>query len=195
MTAAEDIVRALPLWRGTPTLGVLKGGVSNAAFTVTDSTGRYVARAGADYPFHQVSRLREAEAHRAAHAAGLSPEMIYARDGVMVVRHLDAKTYGEADVQKNWQACLALVQRCHRDMGRHIRGQGAIFWVFQILRDYAETLKAATHRSLPQLEGWMAITDELEAAQVPLPTMTSPCTMNPSGASVSRISRMPRRSR
>jgi thiamine kinase-like enzyme len=143
--------------------------VSNAAFVIDDHSGRFVARIGADYPFHQVSRSREAEAHRAAHAAGLSPELVYARDGAMVVRHLAARTYGEADVRNDWERCLDLIRRCHADLGRHIRGQGAIFWVFQILRDYAETLRNANHRATPQLPGWMAIVDDLESAQVPLP--------------------------
>jgi thiamine kinase-like enzyme len=147
----------------------LKGGVSNAAFVVDDLQGRFVARVGEDYPFHQVSRGREAEAHRAAFEVGLSPEIVDVRDGVMVVRHITAKTYAEADVRADWQRCLELVDRCHRDMGRRIRGQGAIFWVFQILRDYAETLRKANHRETPNLTGWMKVTDELEAAQVALP--------------------------
>ena len=52
---------------------------------------------------------------------------------------------------------------------RRITGQGAIFWVFQILRDYAHTLKAGKHRHVPDLPRLMAILDDLEAAQVPLP--------------------------
>ena len=47
ITAAER-VKALPLWRGDPTLTPLKGGVSNASFKVTDSAGSYVARVGGD---------------------------------------------------------------------------------------------------------------------------------------------------
>jgi len=169
MADVEAAVRALPLWQGIRTLTPLKGGVSNAAFVVDDASGRFVARVGTDYPFHQVSRGREAQAHRAAFEAGLSPELIFARDGVMVVRYITAQTYGEPEVRANWERCLDLVMRTHRDVGHRIRGQGAIFWVFQILRDYAETLRTANHRSVPQLAGWMKITDELEKAQVPLP--------------------------
>lgn len=165
----ETAVRALSLWSGIRSMTPLKGGVSNAAFVVDDASGRFVARVGNDYPFHQVSRAREAQAHRAAFEAGLSPELVFARDGVMVVRFIEAKTFSEPDVRANWQGCLDLVMRTHRDVGHRIRGQGAIFWVFQILRDYAETLRIANHRSTPHLAKWMAITDTLEAAQVPLP--------------------------
>ena len=167
--SAEDRVRALPLWRGLRSIVPLKGGVSNASFTVEDSTGKYVARVGEDYSCHQVSREREGIAARAAFGAGLSPEVIYAEGGIMVVRHLEARTYGEADVRANAGQCVELVQRCHRDMGKRISGQGAIFWVFQILRDYAHTLKAGKHRHVRDIPRWLEIAGTLEAAQVSLP--------------------------
>ena len=151
MTPAEQRVRALPIWQGLKDLVPLKGGVSNASFTVTDATGRYVARVGEDYPFHQVSRDRETIASRAAFEAGLSPEVVHTAPGIMVVRYLEARTYAEADVRANAAACVEIVKRCHREMGRRITGQGAIFWVFQILRDYAHTLKAGKHRHVPDL--------------------------------------------
>lgn len=166
---AEARVRALPLWRGELTVTPLKGGVSNASFRVSDSTGSYVARVGGDYPFHQVSREREAIASRAAFEAGISPEPVHAGDGLMVLRYIEARTYTEADVRANAAACIELLRRCHREMGKRISGQGAIFWVFQILRDYAHTLKEGRHRHVPDIPRWMAIVDELEAAQLPLP--------------------------
>ena len=169
MTEAEARVRALPLWQKPVSLEPLKGGVSNASFRVTDSQGRYVARVGGDYPFHQVSREREAVASRAAFEAGLSPEVVYSGGGIMVLRHIDARTYAEADVRANAGRCVDILKRCHSDMGKRISGQGAIFWVFQILRDYAYTLKTGQHRHVPDIPRWMGIVDGLEAAQVPLP--------------------------
>ncbi|MBI2718356.1 MAG: phosphotransferase family protein [Rhizobiales bacterium] len=166
---AESRVRGLACWRGLASVVPLKGGVSNASFTVTDATGKYVARVGEDYPFHQVSREREAVASRAAFEAGLSPEVVHVEPGIMVVRHLEARTYREADVRENSMGCVEIVRRCHRDLGQRIAGQGAIFWVFQILRDYGFTLKAGKHRHVPDLPRWMAIVNRLEAAQVPLP--------------------------
>ena len=46
---------------------------------------------------------------------------------------------------------------------------GAIFWVFQIIRDYCSTLQAKGHRLAGETPRWLKITDALEAAQVPLP--------------------------
>ena len=159
-TNPQSRIQALPVWNGNLTIVPLKGGVSNASFTVTDATGKYVARVGEDYPFHQVSRESEAIAARAAFAAGLSPEVVHTEPGIMVLRHLAARTYAEADVRANLERCIDIVKRCHDGMGRRIIGQGAIFWVFQILRDYAHAL------AMPQ---WLKIIDQLEAAQMPLP--------------------------
>ncbi len=169
MADAELRVRGLSVWKGDLKIEPLKGGVSNASFTVTDSVGTYVARVGEDYPFHQVSRTREAIASRAAFEAGLSPEVLLIEEGLMVVRHIHARTYTEPDVRANWQACVEIVARCHRDMGKRVGGQGAIFWVFQILRDYAATLKNAGHSRRSEISRWMTIVDGLEADQVPLP--------------------------
>ncbi len=169
MMTAEDRVRRLPTWKGKPELTPLKGGVSNASFTVADAAGKYVARVGEDYPCHHVSREREGIASRAAFAAGLSPEVVYTEPGIMVLRFLAARTYGEADVRANTERCVEIVRRCHLDMGRRMTGPSSIFWAFHVLRDYAQTLKAGQHRHVADIPRWMEIVDRLEAAQVPLP--------------------------
>ncbi len=169
MTGQELRVRGLAVWKNLKSVQPLKGGVSNASFTVEDAVGRFVVRVGEDYPFHQVCRTREAVASRAAFEAGLSPEVVHTEKGLMVVRHIDATTYQEADVRTNHEACVAIILRCHRDMGKRVGGQGAIFWVFQILRDYAATLNSAKHNRFAEIPRWMRIVDGLEGAQVPLP--------------------------
>jgi thiamine kinase-like enzyme len=167
--SAEDRVRKLPCWKGGIDIVPLKGGVSNASFTVCDSSGQYVARVGHDYPFHHVCREAEVIASKAAFVAGLSPEVVYTEPGIMVVRFIEARTYGEADVRANADACVDIVKRCHREMGKRITGRANIFWVFHVLRDYAHTITAGKHRHVPDIPRWMAEVERLEAAQVPLP--------------------------
>ena len=60
MSASEDRIRALPLWRGPIEIAPLKGGLSNESWLVSDQVGRHVVRFGKDYPFHHVLREREA---------------------------------------------------------------------------------------------------------------------------------------
>jgi thiamine kinase-like enzyme len=162
-------VQGLPIWRGAATIVPLSGGLSNASFKVSDAAGHYVARVGHDFPFHQVSRAREAISSKAAFDAGLSPEVLHVENGLMVVRYIEARTFTEADVRQNWLGCVDIVAKCHRDMGALVRGQGAIFWVFQILRDYAATLKESGHGRSTEIPRWMGVVDKMEAVQVPLP--------------------------
>ncbi|MDE2445161.1 MAG: phosphotransferase [Alphaproteobacteria bacterium] len=165
----ERRIRGLNLWQGEITLTPLKGGVSNASFTVEHKSEKFVVRLGEDYPFHQVSRAREAIASKAAFKSGLAPEVVHIEQGLMVLRHIEASTFSEADVRLNAERCLDMIIRCHRDMAGLITGQGAIFWVFQILRDYGQTLQAKNHARAHEVPRWMAITNSLEKQQVPLP--------------------------
>lgn len=168
---AEQRVRELSCWRGPVTLEHLKGGLSNASYIISDSRGKFVARVGEDFPCHHVFRDRELRASLAAFEAGLSPEVIHAEPGLMVVRFIEARTYAEADVRKNLERCVEIVRKCHRDMKRLVTGPASIFWVFHVLRDYGHTLRAGFHRRKGDVPGWLAAVDTLEDAQIPLPVV------------------------
>jgi thiamine kinase-like enzyme len=166
---AESRVRALSFWKGPMEIVPLKGGVSNASFTVTDKAGKYVARVGGDYPFHHVFREAEVIASQAAFAAGLSPEVVFTEPGIMVVRFMEARTYTEADVRNNAGRCINIIKRCHRDMGARVSGRANIFWVFHVLRDYFRTISLANHVQIPNIPRWAVEVERLEKAQMPLP--------------------------
>jgi thiamine kinase-like enzyme len=165
----EEIIRSLPCWRGPPAIEPLRGGLSNANFKVTDGEGAYVVRVGRDFPFHHVSRRREAAATLAAEAAALAPRVVHVGDGVLVCGFIEGRTLEAADLRENLEAVVALIRRCHGEMRARIRGEATMFWVFHVIRDYADALRAGGHAIAPELPALMAITTELEAMQVPLP--------------------------
>jgi thiamine kinase-like enzyme len=167
----EDRIRALPCWNGSIEIAILKGGISNESYVVRDAVGRHVVRFGHDYPFHHVSREREIMTARAAHAAGFAPEVRYAEPGVMVSAFLDAKTFAGADVVRERRRVAELLRRFHDSMPKHVSGAGFIFWVFHVIRDYARTLEAGESRLMPELPRYLALAEELEAAQAPLPVI------------------------
>jgi thiamine kinase-like enzyme len=169
--SAEQRVRDLAVWNGPVILEPLKGGLSNASFIVTDAKGKYVARVGEDFPCHHVFRDREVRASRAAFAAGLSPEVVHAEPGLMVVRFIAAHTFAEEDVRDNLERCAEILKTCHRDMKRSVTGPASIFWVFHVLRDYGQTLKDGGHRRVGDVPRWLAAVDALEDAQIPLPVV------------------------
>lgn len=169
MTTSEDRIRALPIWKGRVTIEPLRGGLSNESWVVSDKAGRHVVRLGRDYPFHHVFREREAMTARAAHAAGLAPEVRYSEPGVLVTAFLGARTYGAEDVRANIERIAQLVRRFHDEMPKHVSGVGFMFWPFHVIRDYARTLEAGGSRMVGALPSYLALANELEAAQTALP--------------------------
>lgn len=168
MTELESRIATLPLWQGTPKVEPLVGGLSNASYVVTDSAGKFVVRSGNDYAFHHVSRERELMTARAAHAAGFAPEIVYAEAGLMVSRFIDGRVFSEADVQANIGRIAEFIRRFHEQMPASVTGAGFMFWVFHVIRDYANTLKASRNALAKRMPELLAISSELEAAQMPL---------------------------
>jgi thiamine kinase-like enzyme len=165
----EIRIRNLLCWDGTPKISILRGGLSNANYLVEDGAGRHVVRFGVDYPFHHVSRERELMTARAAHAAGFSPEVRYAEEGVTVTAYVAAKTYDASDVRANAARIGKLLRRFHDDMPRHITGAGFMFWVFHVIRDYAASLRASKSKHAESLTRFLREAEALEKVQIPLP--------------------------
>lgn len=168
-TAREAQIRALPIWQGRIGIEPLLGGISNESWLVTDAAGGHVVRFGEDYPFHHVLRARELMTARAAEAASFAPAVEYAEPGIMVTCHLNAKTYGEADMRANIERLALILREFHQKMPHHVSGPGYMFWPFHVVRDYARTLREGGSRMTGQLPSYLALADELEAAQIPLP--------------------------
>ncbi len=168
-TGIGERIDSIPFWTSSVTWEPLKGGLSNESFTVSHGGDKFVVRFGKDFPFHHVSRDREIMATRAAYEAGFAPELVFAEPGIMISRFIDAKTYGEEDVQANIERIAETVARFHNTMPRYVTGAGFIFWVFHVIRDYARTLEEGGSRMREHLSGYLEVAGELEAAQEPLP--------------------------
>jgi thiamine kinase-like enzyme len=168
MPDIEGRIAALPIWSGPVALAPLSGGISNLSFTATDTSGKYVVRVTRDFPFHHVFRDREVMAARAAHAAGLAPEVVHAEPGLMVSRFIEGRVLTVADVQASIPRIARFVGRVHRELLPRLSGTPFMFWVFHVNRDYVRQLREAGHAEAP-LTQWTAVNTELEAAQMPLP--------------------------
>jgi thiamine kinase-like enzyme len=170
MNNARARAIALPCWRGPVEPIALDGGITNVNFVVEDRGRKYVARIGDDIPVHQVMRFNELAASRAAHAAGISPAVIYAEPGATVLEFVEGRTFSPEDVRKraNLQRILPLVKRCHRQIPNHLRGPVLAFWVFQVARDYAHTLEEGDSRCLGALPVLLDRAAVLETAVGPI---------------------------
>lgn len=157
---------ALPIWTGKASAVPLGGGITNLNVLVTDTDRRAVVRIGDDIPVHQIMRFNELAASRAAHAAGVSPAVLYHEPGALVIDFVEGRTMTAEDLRDAGllELALNLVMQAHREIPRHLRGPALTFWVFQVLRDYAGTLREGRSRHLPRLAGLLDEAAELEAA-------------------------------
>ena len=163
-------VAALAIWSGRVDPRPLAGGITNQNFAVEDRGRRYVVRVGNDILVHGVVRANELAASRAAHAAGLSPGVVHAEPGILVLDFIEGRTFTPDDIRNpaNLERLVDIVRRCHRDIPQHLRGPAAMFWVFHVVRDYAHTLREADSRHVPLLPDLLARAARLEAAVGPI---------------------------
>ena len=99
MTSKIEKICQLPCWDGLVSPQPLGGGITNHNFIVEDNKGKYVVRFGEDIPVHHVMRFNELAASRAAFEAGISPEVIYAFPGIMVLRFIEGNCFDETAVR------------------------------------------------------------------------------------------------
>lgn len=161
---------ALPIWTGPVAPVPLGGGITNVNFVVEDAGRRFVVRIGDDIPVHQVMRFNELAASRAAAAAGISPREVYWEPGALVIEFIEGRTLGEADVrdQARLERILPVIQKCHREVPKHLRGPVLMFWVFHVVRDYAATLRDGNSRHVARLPDLLAMAGKLEGAVGPV---------------------------
>jgi len=163
-TSARDRVVRLDFWSSEVAPEPLDGGITNTNFIVDDQGERFVVRVGDDIPLHGVMRFNEIAAARAAHAAGISPEIVYSADGVFIMRFIEGHTFTEKDVreQQNLERILHLIQACHNEIPKHFKGPALVFWPFHVCRNYILTAKDGNSRMMDFFPRFLDINEELE---------------------------------
>ena len=170
MSDAVSRAAGLPCWGGPVHPEPLGGGITNVNFKVEDADRHYVVRIGDDIPVHQIMRFNELAASRAAHAAGISPAVVYAEPGATVLEFVDGQTLEPKDVRSRpmLERIVDLLICCHREVPHHLRGPVLAFWVFHVVRDYAHTLEEGRSRMASGVPDLMAKAERLQEAVGPV---------------------------
>ena len=168
--SALERVRKLAFWQGPIAPERVYGGITNINYRVDDAGKSYFVRVGDDIAVHHILRFNERAATAAAHTAGISPELVHAEPGVMIMRFIEGHTCTADDIRDpaRLSKAVSLVKRVHREIPRRIRGPILAFWVFYAIRDYARTLDEAGSRHQSRLAELAEIAEELELAVGPV---------------------------
>lgn len=163
-TSARDRVVGLDFWSSTVAPEPLGGGITNTNFIVDDQGERFVVRVGDDIPIHGIMRFNEIAAARAAHAVGISPEIVYSANGIFIMRFIEGHTFSEQDVreQQNLERILDLIRACHNEIPKHFKGPALVFWPFHVCRNYILTAKEGNSRMMDFFPRFLEINEELE---------------------------------
>ena len=160
----RDKVAKLDFWSSPVEPEPLGGGITNINFVVDDQGERFVVRVGEDIPVHGVMRFNEVAAARAAHAAGISPEIVYSTEGIFIMRFIDGRTLTEPEVREpnNLKRIIHLIQACHTEIPKHFMGPALVFWPFHVCRNYIDTANEGNSRMIDALPRFLDINAELE---------------------------------
>lgn len=165
--AAIERVRQLAFWKGPVDPRPLAGGITNRNYLVADGGKKFVVRLGDDIPLHNCLRFNERAAAMAAEAAGVSPAVRHVEPGLMVIDHIEGRTFSEADVRRELPRVAELIRATHREVTRRLRGPALAFWTFHILRSYLAELSEAGHRLSADFPRLSSVAERIEAAVGP----------------------------
>ena len=160
-------IEKLPIWNGNIEIKNLKGGLTNSNFLVTDKLQKLVVRIGEDILEHHVLRSNELISTKAAFDAGIGPEIIYNSPGVLVIKYIESKTMTSNEIKKNINKILQLIKKVHYEMPKKIFGPAMIFWVFHVVRNYANFLKNNNSPHVNILKELMLYNELLEKKSSP----------------------------
>jgi len=163
-TSIRKRVANLDFWSSQVEPEPLSGGITNTNFFVDDHGKKFVVRVGDDIPVHGVMRFNELAAARAAFDADISPEVVYAEQGLFIIRFIEGYTFQEHDVrqQHNLEQIVPLIRACHTEIPKFFRGPALVFWPFHVCRNYILTARESNDRVTDILPRFLEINTELE---------------------------------
>jgi thiamine kinase-like enzyme len=175
-TAIEDVLAAIPEWRGKPVEATpITGGITNRAMRlVVDGTPYFVSIPGAHSDLLSIPRAVEVENSVRAAETGMSPRILHylPESGVLVVEWLEGRTLSVADMQHPGmpERLAAVALRLHA-----ARPFLNVFDLFRLNEAYAETLAAHDLKPPPGYPEYAGLLAEIEAATRRHPEPPRPC--------------------
>jgi hypothetical protein len=99
----EELVRALPIWGGRIEMRPLLGGMTNRNYLVTHARKNAAVRIGSNISMHGIMRFDELAASCAAAMAGLSPRVLFAESGVLILERIAGRSFSASYFPaQNW---------------------------------------------------------------------------------------------
>jgi len=155
----DAILGRVPVLAGTPrTVSELPGGLTNRNYKVTTPDGSFVARLWSHGDLLAINRDHEYHNSMAAAQAGVGAPVVayHPDDSLLVLRYIDGRTYGNADVCEPANiGRIALACHCLHD-GPRFRGEFNVFTnqrrYRSVAREHGFAIPAGYDDLMPRVE-------------------------------------------
>ena len=137
----DQLIQSIPIWTGKVKISKIDGGITNQNFLVEDNAKKFVVRLGKDIPEHLISRSNELTISKAASDVGISPDVVYHADGLLILNYIESNTLTERDVKNNIDNIVPLLKKIHLEIPKKLSDQSISFSVFNVINHYAKFLK------------------------------------------------------
>ena len=168
MNSLEKI-KSLSIWSKEIEIKPLEGGITNLNYLVNHGSEKLVVRLGSDIPEHLVYRSNEIIVSKAAYEIGVSPKLIHSEQGVLVLEFIESTTLDPKGVQQNLKRIIPIIKKIHHEIPNTLSGQPAIFWVFYVIKYYANFLKKNKSNHIGILENLLDKSAKLEKLSLSSP--------------------------
>jgi thiamine kinase-like enzyme len=164
---AMEKIKSLNIWKNDLTINPLEGGITNLNFLVNHGDQKLVVRLGQDIPEHLVFRSNEINVSKAAYEIGVSPKLIHSELGVLVLEFIESETLDPKGVQKNLKRIMPVIKKIHNEIPNFLSGQPAMFWVFHVIKYYANYLRSNQSSHLDKIDDLLNKASKLEKLSSP----------------------------
>ena len=164
---AMEKIKSLNIWKNDLTINPLEGGITNLNFLVNHGDQKLVVRLGQDIPEHLVFRSNEINVSKAAYEIGVSPKLIHSELGVLVLEFIESETLDPKGVQKNLKRIMPVIKKIHNEITNFLFGQPAMFWVFHVIKYYANFLRSNQSSHLDKIDDLLNKASKLEKLSSP----------------------------
>jgi len=141
MMSIEANIKSLKIWKNDISIKPIEGGMTNQNFLVTDGSQKYFVRIGKNISEHLIFRENEISTSKAASLAGVAPKLVYTEEGMIVFEYIESRTYDSELVIKKIDKIIQVIKSIHEKIPNYLSGSPPFFWVFYVIKHYANFLK------------------------------------------------------
>ena len=136
-------LKSLLVFKGSIDLKFIEGFMANDSYIVSDDNNKYVAKIGDNKQNYGVVRSHEIEASKAGYKAGISPQVIYFDNRILIFQyiqsnHLTLEKIREKEILKR---IISLIKIVHKKVANYLEDPNLSISIFQMIKKKIFVLK------------------------------------------------------